>query len=86
MRRIIRRNGNLSQTLKQIIIERVSYCIKFKIGTETVKILKFIKSHSEKIIIYLLEWRKLESKKIREFRKEFAMSKSPSRKKIRVFI
>ena len=83
MRKIFRRNGNLSQTLKPIIIERASYCIQFEIGTEIVKILKFIKisQASEQIIIDLSDWRELESRRIREFRKEVAMSKSPSRKK-----
>ena len=32
-------------------------------------------------MIDLLEWRKLESRRVGEFRKELAMSKSPSRKK-----
>ena len=83
MRKFFRRNGSLSQTLKPIIIERESYCIQFELGTETVKILKFNKiSHaSEQIIIDLSEWRELESKRFREFRKELAMSKSRSRKK-----
>ena len=83
MRRIFRRNGNLSQTLKPIIIERASYCIQFEIGTETVKILKFIKMSqaSDQIIIDLSEWRELESRRVREFGKELAMSNSPSRKK-----
>ena len=83
MRRIFTRNGNLSQTLKPIIIERASYCIQFEIVTETVKILKFIKMSqaSEQIIIDLSEWRELESRRVREFGKELAMSKSPSRKK-----
>ena len=83
MRRIFRRNGNLSQTLKPIIIERASYCIQFEIGTETVKILKFKKMSqaSEQIIIDLSEWRELESRRVREFGKELSMSKSPSRKK-----
>ena len=83
MRRIFRRNGNLSQHLKPIIIERASYCIQFEIGTETVKILKFnkISQASEQIIIDLSEWRELESRGVREFGKELAMSKSPSRKK-----
>ena len=83
MRKFFRRNGNLSQTLKPIIIERASYCIQFEIGTETVKLLKFnkISQASEQIIIDLSEWRELESKRVREFRKELAMSKSPSRKK-----
>ena len=84
MRRIIRRNGNLSQTLKPIIIERASYCcIQFEIVTETVKFHKFIKMSkaSEQIIIDLSEWRELESRIVREFGKELAMSKSSSRKK-----
>ena len=71
MRKIFRRNGNLSQTLKPIIIERASYCTKFEIGTETVKILKFnkkISQASEQIIIDLSEWRELESKRVGEFR------------------
>ena len=82
-RRIFRRNGKLSQILKPIIIERASYCIQFEIGTETVKILKFnkISQASEKIIIDLSEWIELESRRVREFGKELAMSKSPSRKK-----
>ena len=69
--------------LKPIIIERASYCIQFEIGTETVKILKFnkISQASEQIIIDFSEWRELESRRIREFRKELAKSKSPSRKK-----
>ena len=77
MRKIFRRNGNLSQTLKPIIIERASYCIQLEIGTETVKIRKFnkVSQASEQIIIDLSEWRR-----VREFRKELAMSKSPSRK------
>ena len=77
MRKIFKRNGNLSQTLKPIIIERASYCIQLEIGTETVKILKFnkVSQASEQIIIDLSEWRR-----VREFRKELAMSKSPSRK------
>ena len=83
MRRICKRNGNRSQTLKPIIKERASYCIQFEIGTETVKILKFNKfcQASAQIIIDLSEWRELESKSIRDFRKELAMSNSPSRKK-----
>ena len=83
MGKIFRRNGNLSQTLKSIIIERASYCIQFEIGTKTVKILKFnkISQASEQIIRGLSEWRELESKRVRDFRKELAMSKSPSRKK-----
>ena len=82
-RRIFRRNGNLSQTLKPIIIERASYCIQFEIEIETVKILKFIKMSqaSEQIIIDLSDWRELESRRVREFGKELAMSKSPSGKK-----
>ena len=83
MRRIFRRNGNLSHTLKPIIIERTSYCIQFEIGIETVKVLRFIKisQASEPIMIDLSKWRELESRRVREFRKELAMSKSPSRKK-----
>ena len=83
MRRIFRRNGNLSQTLKPIIIERASYCIHFEIGTKTVKILRFIKisQASEQNMIDLSEWRELESRRIREFRKELAMSKSTSKEK-----
>ena len=82
MSRIFRTNGIVSQTLKPIIIERVSYCIQFEIGTETVKILKFNKNYqdSEQMIIDVLEWRELESRRVREFRKKVAMSKSPSRK------
>ena len=82
MRKIFRRNGNLSQTLKPVIIERASYCIQFEIGTETVKLLKFnkISQASEQFIIDLSNWRELESKRVREFRKKLAMSKSPSRK------
>ena len=34
------RNESLSQKLKPIIIERASYNIQFKIGTEFVKIFK----------------------------------------------
>ena len=83
MRRIFKRNGNLSQTLKPIIIERAIYCIQFEIGTEIVKMLKFnkISQASEQIIIDFSEWRELESRRVREFRKELVMSKSPSRKK-----
>ena len=83
MRRIFRRNGNLSQTLKPIIIERASYCIQFEIGTETIKIFKFNKMSqaSEQIIIDLSEWRELESRRVREYGKELAMSESPSKKK-----
>ena len=83
MRKNFRRNGSLSQTLKPIIIERESYCIQFEFGTETVKILKCnkISQASEQIIIDLSEWRELESKRVREFRKDLAMSKSLSRKK-----
>ena len=79
MRRIFRRNANLSKTLKPIIIERASCCIQFEIGTETVKILKFnkISQASEQIIINLSEWRELESRRVREFGKELAMSKTP---------
>ena len=82
MRKIFRRNGNLSQTLKPIIIERAGYCIQLEIGTETVKILKFnkVSQAREQIIIDLSEWRELESRRVREFRKELTMSKSPSRK------
>ena len=36
---------------------------------------------SKQIIIDLSEWRELESRRVREFGKELAMSKSPSRKK-----
>ena len=83
MKRTFRRNGYLSQSLKPIIIERASYCIQFEIGTETVKILRFNKTSqaSEQIMIDLSEWRELDSGRVREFRKELAMSKSPSRKK-----
>ena len=83
MRRIFTRNGNLSQTLKPIIIEGASYCIQFEIGNETVKIFKFkkITLASEQIIIDLPEWRELEIKKNRKFRKKLAKSKSSSRKK-----
>ena len=83
MRKIFRRNGNLSQTLKPVIIERASYCIQFEIGTETVKLLKLnkISQASVQFIIDLSDWRELESKRVREFRKKLAMSKSPSRKK-----
>ena len=83
MRRIFRRNGNISQTLEPIIIERASYCIQFEISTETVRILKFNKTSqaSEQIIIDFSEWRELESRRVRELRKELAMSKSTSRKK-----
>ena len=82
---ISKRNGKLSQTLKPIIIERASYCIQFEIGTEAVKILKFdkISQASEQTIMNLSEWRQLESERIREIRKELAMSKSTSRKKYR---
>ena len=71
MRKNSRSNGSLSQTLKPIIIERASYCIEFEIGTETVKILKINKNSqaSEQIIIDLSEWRELESKRVRDFRK-----------------
>ena len=66
MRRIFRRNGNLSQTLKPIIIERASYCIQFEIGSETIKILKYNEMFqaSEQIIIDLSEWRELESRRV----------------------
>ena len=86
MIRIFKRNGNLSQTLKPIIIERASYCIQFEIGTETVKTLKFKKNSqaSEQIIIDLSEWRELESRRVREFRKEFR--KVTFEKKVRIFI
>ena len=82
MRIIFKRNGNLSQTLKPIIIERASYCIQFEIVTKTVKILKFnkISQAGEQIFMDLSEWRELESKRSREFRKELAMSKSTSKK------
>ena len=83
MSRIFKRNGNLSQILNPIIIERASYCIQFEIGAKTVKILKFnkISQASEQMITNLSEWRELESKRLREFRKELAKSKSTSRKK-----
>ena len=83
MIRVFKRNGNLSQTMKPIIIEWASCCIQFEIGTETVKILKLnkISQASEQIIMDLSESRELESKRIGEFRKELAMSKSTSRKK-----
>ena len=83
MRKTFRRNGNISQTLKPIILERASYCIQFEIGTETVKVLKLnkISQASEQIIIDFLEWRELESRIVIEFRKELSMSKSLSRKK-----
>ena len=69
--------------MKPIIIERASYCVQFEIGTEIAKILKFnkISQASEQIIIDLSEWRELESRRVREFTKKLAMSKSPSRKK-----
>ena len=76
MSKIFRRNGNLSQKLKPIMIEGASYCIQFEI----LKIIKISQS-SEQNIIDLSEWRELESKIIREFRKKLALSKSPSRKK-----
>ena len=43
--------------------------------------LKKISQSSEQIIVDLTEWRELESKRIREFRKELARSKSILRKK-----
>ena len=45
MNKIFRRNENRSQKLKPITLERASYCIQFEIGTETAKILNFIKVH-----------------------------------------
>ena len=71
MRRFLRKIGNLSHTLKPIIIERTSYCIQFKIGTKTVKILRFIKisQASEPIMIDLSEWRELESRRVRDLEK-----------------
>ena len=71
--------------MEPIIIEQASYCIQFEIGTETVKSLKFIKisQASQHIIIDLSEWRELESRRVREYRKELAMSKSLSRRKYR---
>ena len=75
MSKIFRRSGNLSQKLKPIMIEDASYCIQFEILKNTK-----ISQSSEQIIIDLSEWRELESKIIREFRKELAMSKSTSRK------
>ena len=82
MSRIFKRNGNLSQTLNRIIIERASYCIQFELGIETVQMLKFnkISQASEKIIMDLSEWRELKSKRVREFIKELAKSKSNWRK------
>ena len=67
---------------KFIIIERVSYCIQFDIGTKTTKILKFIKNSQdgEQIIIDFSDSRELESTRIRVLRKEWALSNSPSRK------
>ena len=52
-------------------------------GTKSVKILRFNKTSqsSGKTVIYLSEWREFESKRIREFKKHLAMSKTPSRKK-----
>ena len=83
MSRIFKRNGNLSQILNPIIIERAIYCIQFKLGTETFKMLKFnkISQVSEQIIMDHSEWWELESKSIREFIKELAKSKSTWRKK-----
>ena len=65
MNKIFKRNGSLSQKVKPIIVERVSYCIQFQIGTKTVKILTIhkINQASERIIIYLPEWREHESKR-----------------------
>ena len=78
MNKVFRGNVNLSQKLKPIIIERASLCIQFEIGTKTVMFLKLkkISQSSEQIIIDLTEWRELESKRIRESRKESARSKS----------
>ena len=83
MRKNFKRNGNLSQTLKPIIIERAKYCIQFEIGTETFKILRFnkISQASEQIMIDFSEWRELESRRVSDFRKEVTKSKSPSKKK-----
>ena len=83
MNKVFRGNINLSQKLKSIIIERASLCIQFEIGTKTVMFLKLkkISQSSEQTIIDLTEWRELESKRIREFRKELARSKSILRKK-----
>ena len=71
MSRTFKRKGNLSQTLKPIIIEWASYCVQFEIGAETVKIFKLhkISQASEQIIMHPSEWRELESKRIREFKK-----------------
>ena len=73
MGRILRRNRNLSQKLKPIIVERVSYCIQFELGTETVKILKFKKfsQASEQILIDLSVWRELESKRLGDLEKNW---------------
>ena len=83
LRRIFKRNGNLSRTLKPTITVRASYCIQFEMGTKTVKILKFneIFQGSEQLIMDHSEWRVLESKRVGEFEKELAMSESTSRKK-----
>ena len=56
---------------------------KVEASTETVNILEIIKisQSSEQVIIDVSEWRKLESKRIRVFTKELAMSRSILRKK-----
>ena len=56
---IFKKNRDISQKLKPITIERMSYFIQFAIGTETVKILTIhkISQASGQIIAYLSEWR-----------------------------
>ena len=71
MSRFFKRNGSLSQTLKPIIIERASYCIQFKNGTKNGTNFKKKFQASEQIIIDLSEWTELESKIIRELRKNW---------------
>ena len=64
--------------MKPIKIERASYYNQFEVDIENVKILKFIKifQASEQIIIDFSGWIELENERVREFRKELAMSKS----------
>ena len=81
LNKIFRRKGNLSHKFKSTIKERASYCIHFETGTKGNKIIKFnkISQSSDQTLIEFLEWKELESKRIRQFIEEEDMSKSPSR-------
>ena len=83
MDKTFRRNGKSILKVEANHNRRASYCITFETDTKTVKVLKVTKisQSSEQIMIDFSEWRDHESKRLREFRKEVALSETPSRKK-----